>query len=167
MPRARINPGPPDVGASIDRDAGISDLAPPTLMHEPQRKPQRKPTMTISSFDDLLRSAREQAAPQRLLFVFAAAGMPDDATPEQQARFQAGQGGTLTPLMCADKTPDELRSFQHLLDESRQFDGGWDIVFVAALSGSGRVGPTASEAEAALQRMVESQRILLSWLPEC
>ena len=35
--------------------------------------------MTISSFDDLLRAAREQNEPQRLLFVFATAGVPDDA----------------------------------------------------------------------------------------
>ena len=47
--------------------------------------------MTISSFDDLLRSARDQSEPQRLLFVFTAAGMPDDATPAQRARFEAGQ----------------------------------------------------------------------------
>ena len=75
--------------------------------------------MTISNFDDLLRSAREQAQPQRLLFVFTAAGMPDDATPEQRTRFQAGQGGTLTPLMCVDKAPDELASFDALLEEAR------------------------------------------------
>jgi len=112
--------------------------------------------MTISSFDDLLRSAREQALAQRLLFVFATAGVPDDATPEQQARFQAGQGGTLTPLMCVDKTPDELASFDTLLDESRQFGQAWDIVFVAALSGSDQAAPTPADAEAPLQRMVES-----------
>lgn len=112
--------------------------------------------MTISSFDDLLRSAREQAAPQRLLFVFATAGVPDDATPEQRARFEAGQGGTLTPLMCVDKTPHELASFDALREESRQFDQPWDIVFVAAMSGSGGASPTPLDAEAPLQRMVES-----------
>lgn len=112
--------------------------------------------MSISSFDDLLRSAREQRQPQRLLFVFTAAGMPDDATAEQRARFQAGQGGTLTPLMCVDKAPDELTSFDALLQESRRFDQAWDIVFVAALAGADDLGPTPSQAEAPLQRMVES-----------
>ncbi len=110
----------------------------------------------ISSFDDLLRSAREQAQPQRLLFVFAAAGMPDDATPEQRERFQARQGGTLTPLMCVDKTPDELDSFDTLLEESQQFGQAWDLVFAAAISGSAGNGPTSTQAEAPLQRMVES-----------
>jgi len=110
----------------------------------------------ISSFDDLLRLAHEQAQPQRLLFVFAAAALPDDATPEQRARFQAGQGGTLTPLMCVDKTPGELASFAALCEESQQFGHAWDIVFAAAISGSGGSSPTSGQADAPLQRMVES-----------
>jgi hypothetical protein len=112
--------------------------------------------MTISSFDDLLHSAREQTEPQRLLFVFTTAGVPDDATAEQRAHFQAGQGGTLTPLMCVDKAPDEWASFDALLAESREFGQPWDIVFVAAMSGSKGHAPTSADAEAPLQRMVES-----------
>lgn len=112
--------------------------------------------MTISSFDDLLRSAHEQDEPQRLLFVFATAELPDDATDEQRARFEAGQGGTLTPLMCVDKSPDELASFAALCDESRQFDQSWDIVFVAAMSGRSGVAPTSAQAEAPLQGMVDA-----------
>ena len=112
--------------------------------------------MTIASFDDLLRSAREQSEPQRLLFVFTSAGVPDDATPEQRARFEAGQGGTLTPLMCVDKTPDEWASFDALAEESRQLGQPWDIVFVAAMAGRDGRSPTSVDAEAPLQRMVES-----------
>lgn len=112
--------------------------------------------MTIASFDDLLRSASQQPQAQRLLFVFTKAELPDDATPEQRARFQAGEGGTLTPLMCVDKSPDELTSFDALLEESRRAGPAWDIVFVAALSGSAGRRPTSADAEAPLQRMVES-----------
>lgn len=112
--------------------------------------------MTIESFDDLLRAATEQPQPQRLLFVFATAGIDVDATAEQKARFEAGQGGTLTPLMCVDKLPEELASFNALLEESRALAQAWDIVFVAALSGSGGVSPTSLQAEAPLQRMVDS-----------
>jgi len=112
--------------------------------------------MSISTFDDLLSAAREQTAPQRLLFVFATADVPDDASPEQRARFQAGQGGTLTPLMCVDKTPDELASFDALLEESRQLGQRWDIVFVAAMSGRDGASPTPLDAEVPLQRMVDS-----------
>ena len=112
--------------------------------------------MKISTFHELLCAAREQADSQRLLFVFAKAGVPDDATREQHQRFQAGRGGTLTPLMCVDKTPDELVSFDALLEESRQFGQAWDIVFVAALTGTGRLAPTSAQAQEPLQRMVES-----------
>lgn len=115
-----------------------------------------KPAMAISSFDELLRAAREQAQPQRLLFVFTTAGVPEDASPAQRERFQSGQGGTLTPLMCVDKTPDELLSFDALHEESRQFGQAWDIVFVAAMSGSGGGSPSSEQAEAPLQHMVES-----------
>ena len=82
--------------------------------------------------------------------------MADDATLEQRARFEAGEGGTLTPLMCVDKTPEELPSFEALLAESREFGQAWDIVFVAALGGTGGESPSTAQAEEPLQRMVES-----------
>lgn len=112
--------------------------------------------MIISTFDDLLQATREQTDPQRLLFVFASAGVPEDATREQRERFEAGLGGTLTPLMCVDKAPEELESFNALLEESRQFGQAWDIVFVAALSGTGTSSPSSAQAQEPLQRMVES-----------
>jgi hypothetical protein len=112
--------------------------------------------MHIASFQDLLHAARQQPEPQRLLFVFTSADLPGDATPEQRARFHAGQGGTLTPLMCVDKSPAELSSFGALLEESRQAGPSWDIVFVAALSGTAGCNPTSADAEEPLQRMVES-----------
>ncbi len=112
--------------------------------------------MRISSFDDLLRASRQQADAQRLLFVFAKAGVPDDATPEQRDRFRSGRGGTLSPLMCVDKLPDELSSFDALLEESRQFGQPWDIVFVASLPGSGGRAPTSEQAQEPMQQMVAS-----------
>ena len=115
--------------------------------------------MDITSFDDLLQAARAQAVPQRLLFVFANVALPDDATPAQRARFAAGQGGTLTPLMCVDKLPDELVSFEALVQEAAQFvlpDQDWGLVFAAALSGTLDRVPTSSDADAPLQRMVEA-----------
>ena len=114
--------------------------------------------MTISSFDDLLSSARAQSEHKCSagLFVFTTAGVPDDATAQQRTRFDTGRGGTLTPLMCVDKAPEDLTSFEMLLAESRQFDRAWDIVFVAALAGAAAAAPTAAMTEAALERMVES-----------
>jgi len=112
--------------------------------------------MNISSFNELLQAARQQAEPQRLLFVFAGAELPPDSTPAQRAHFEAGHGGALVPLMTLDRTPHELRSFSDLLEESRQFGDDWRIVFAAALSGSGGIAPTAELAEKSLQRMVEA-----------
>ena len=112
--------------------------------------------MSISNFGDLLRAAREQSQPQRLLFVFAKAVLPDDSTPEQRACFGAGQGGALTPLMSVDKAPEDLGTFDALVEESRQFGHDWAIVFVASLPGRDGCAPSSEEADRSLQRMIES-----------
>ena len=115
--------------------------------------------MEITCFDDLLRAAHAQPEPQRLLFVFAAAELPDDATPEQRDQFDAGHGGALVPRMCVDKAPHELDSFAALVQEAGHFDQGeWDMVFAAALPGTQHHAPTSADAEAPLQAMVESIR---------
>lgn len=112
--------------------------------------------MNIAGFEDLLRAAREQSEPQRLLFVFADVELPDDSTPEQRARFQAGDGGALVPLMSVDKKPGDMSTFSALVEESRQFGRDWAVVFVAALSGCGGRAPTDVEADQSLQRMIEA-----------
>jgi len=112
--------------------------------------------MNIASFDDLLQAARQQAEPQRLLFVFASADLPEDSTAEQRERFMAGEGGALVPIMCVDKTPDELLSFADLMQESQLFGQEWSIVFAAALSGRGGLAPTSEAAEKPLEKMVEA-----------
>jgi hypothetical protein len=112
--------------------------------------------MDIGNFDDLLRAARAQPEPQRLLFVFAAAELPEDSSPEQRARFEAGEGGALVPLMSVDKDPDDLDSFAGLEEESRQFAGDWTLVFVAGLPGRDGRAPTSAEAGRSLERMIES-----------
>jgi hypothetical protein len=112
--------------------------------------------VAVSSFDDLLRAARQQPEPQRLLFVFADAELPDDCTPEQRAHFAAGVGGALAPLMCVDKSADELETFAALVAESRAAGPEWAIVFVAGLAGRGGRAPTSEDAEAPLRRMVDA-----------
>lgn len=113
----------------------------------------------IACFGDLLDMARRQDEPQRLLFVFAETVLPEGSTAGQRARFDAGEGGALVPMMAADKAPHEVESFAALVEESRQFDRGWAVVFVAALSGRGGAMPAAAEVESALGRMVEDVRI--------
>lgn len=112
--------------------------------------------MNISNFNDLLVAAGQQPDAQRLLMVFAGAELPESASPEQEAAFKAGHGGELAPLMCVDKTPAEIGSFETLVAESAQFGHDWVIVFVAGLSGKGRQAPSSEAAEPQLQAMVEA-----------
>jgi hypothetical protein len=113
-------------------------------------------SMDIACFDDLLHAARHQPEPQRLLFVFANAVLPDDCTPEQRARFEAGEGGALAPLMSVDKAPEELNTFAALVEESLRHGPDWAVVFVASLPGRGGRAPTSHDAERSLQGMIES-----------
>lgn len=62
----------------------------------------------ITSFDDLFRMANQQASLRRLLLVFCKAEMPEDATPQQKAEFEAGEGGALVPVASLDKFPEVL-----------------------------------------------------------
>jgi len=112
--------------------------------------------MDIACFEDLLAAARAQPEPQRLLFVFAAAELPEESTAEQRARFEAGEGGALVPLMSVDKDPDDLDSFASLAQESRGFAGEWTMVFVAGLPGRNGRAPTSDESDRALQTMIEA-----------
>ena len=112
--------------------------------------------MNISTFDDLLQAARQQAQPQRLLLVFAGASLPAGATAAQRASFDAGESGELAPLMCVDKDPQALAGFQALAAEAATLGPAWALVFAAALSGSGGQPPSDSQVDAALQRLVAS-----------
>jgi hypothetical protein len=112
--------------------------------------------MNITHFNDLLQAARAQPEPQRLLFVFAGAELPADASAEQRRQFEAGEGGELAPLMCVDKSPDELAGFDALVAEAAQAGPPWAIVFTAALAGRAGVAPTSVDAEAPLRRMVDA-----------
>jgi hypothetical protein len=112
----------------------------------------------ISTFDDLLEAARMQPQPQRLLLVFVAIELPDDASPAQRSGFARGEGGALVPRMCVDKAPDELHSFAQLQQEAAQTGAEWGMVFAAALGGSAGRPPSSAEAAPVLDTMVESIR---------
>ena len=110
--------------------------------------------MDIHSFNDLLNAARAQTEPQRLLFVFVSAELPDDATDSEKQRHAQGQGGSLRPVLCVDKLPAEVLDFASLRSESERTEMQWDLVFAAGLSGRGGHPPSADEAEQPLKMMV-------------
>lgn len=110
--------------------------------------------MMLSSFDRLLHAARAQAEPQRLLFVFVTAELPDDANAAERARFAEGGGGSLRPVLCVDKLPEELEGFATLFDESQRTGQPWDLVFAAALPGHAGITPGSEDADEPLKMMV-------------
>ena len=112
--------------------------------------------MNIDNFSDLLRVARAQPLPQRLLFVFVDAVLASDANAQQRQGFEAGHGGSLVPIMCVEKSPDGLSSFEALVLEAAQFGYPWRLVFCAAMSGSSQSVPGGKEVDGALKTMVEN-----------
>lgn len=112
--------------------------------------------MNISNFEDLVQAARLQPTPQRLLLVFTRAELPDDATPQQRASFEAGEGGALVPVMCVDKAAHALASFQALASEATEVGLQWDMLFAAAMNDGGSGSAAEAAVDQALERMVES-----------
>lgn len=113
------------------------------------------PMNTSSAFEQLVAAAREQSQPQVLLFVFAGAELPANPSAAQRASFHAGAGGELTPLMCVEKTLEELSTFETLLEESRAVGPPWQVLFAAGLGGTDGLAPTPAATESALKTMVE------------
>lgn len=111
-----------------------------------------------SPFEQLIQAAAAQPEPQRLLFVFAGAELPPDATPAQRERFAAGEGGTLTPLACVDKGLEDLTTYDALVAESRYASPPWQVVFIAGLPGKGSRPPSSALVDSALHVMVGNVR---------
>jgi len=113
-------------------------------------------TMNITNFNELLAAALVQPIPQRLLFLFARAELPAEASAEQRDDFEAGNGGCLTPLMSVDKAPDAITSFSSFAAEADQMSADWEIVFVGALQSSHGHNIDTNMVDEALNRMTEA-----------
>ncbi len=110
----------------------------------------------ITDYKTLLQVGRQQNDPQRFLFVFLQASLPDDHKDEDKQRFHSGQGGELKAIMCVDKNLTELTDFADLVTESEQMGQDWSMVLVACLSGMNNISPTSEEAEQPLKVMVQT-----------
>ena len=103
--------------------------------------------MEINNFEDFLTAAKEQSTPQRLLMLYA----KSQAIP---TKSEIGQpGGTITPVMCVDKTPQEIPSFVSLKEEADSINKNWDFIFVTTMSGQPGKPPTSEEAAPHLEDM--------------
>lgn len=112
----------------------------------------------MTTFDQMVRSTAMEPIPQRLLFVFANVELPPDATESQRAQFAAGRGGVPVPLMCVDKAPQEIASFEALVAESAQMGVTWGLIFAASLAGTPEEVPTSGDAQKPLEKMIDAIR---------
>ena len=110
--------------------------------------------MQFEIYEVLILAAMAQTEPQRLLFVFAKSELPEGYTAEQQQRFEQGEGGVLSPVLCVDKLPGEVMHFHELVSESQKTGIDWDVAFVGAMAGRDGFPPMPDDAEPALQLMM-------------
>jgi len=101
----------------------------------------------ISTFTELLTAAIEQDEPQRLLFLFAKTEREDPSNNKKD------QHGTLSPVMCVDKLPEDIESFSTLTAEADSISTDWDLLITVGLSGKGGMPPSEEEAEPFLNKM--------------
>jgi len=112
--------------------------------------------ISITDYQSLLAVGRQQSEPQRFLFVFLQASLPDEHNTKDEQSFHSGQGGELNAIMCVDKDLQELTNFADLVTESKQMEQDWNLVLIACLSGKNGAQPTAAEAEPILKMMVQT-----------
>jgi len=105
----------------------------------------------VSNFQSLITAAKQQNQPQRLLFLFAKA-----ETEENDKKKSKQHRGTLSPLMCVDKLPEELTTFAAFSEEADNISPDWDFMLAVGLSGQNGIAPTTEEAEPFLNQMVDN-----------
>ena len=110
----------------------------------------------ITDYESLLAVGKQQNDPQRFLFVFLQASLPDDHDDDNAQRYHSGQGGELKAIMCVDKDLAELTDFADLVTESEQMGQNWSMVLIACLSGRNGICPSSEEAEEPLKMMVQA-----------
>lgn len=100
-----------------------------------------------SMFNELLTMANQQEQPQRLLFLFAQVEVKNPKKSKHHTQ------GTITPLMCVDKLPEELGSFDELTNEADGINKDWDFVLISGLSGQDGKAPSQDDADPYLNKM--------------
>ncbi len=103
--------------------------------------------MMSSSFKKMIQAAEAQDQPQRLLIMLAKSEVETDDKEE-------GMSGTISPVICVDKTPDEITTFEDFVSEADKINPDWDMLFIAGLTGENNQMPTTEEADPVLNKMV-------------
>ena len=92
-------------------------------------------------------AAEAQDQPQRLLIMLAKSEIETNDKEE-------GMSGTITPVICVDKTPEEITTFEDFVTEADSINADWDMMFIAGLAGENNQMPTPEEADPVLNKMV-------------
>ncbi|NVK21776.1 MAG: ribonucleotide reductase subunit alpha [Kangiellaceae bacterium] len=98
-------------------------------------------------FNELLQMARNQDQPQRMLLLFAKA---DEVKTKRKGKECKG---TIVPVMCVDKLPEELTTFEDIVNEADSVSKEWDFMLIASLSGENQITPSSEDAEPFLNQM--------------
>lgn len=101
----------------------------------------------MAYFEQFVNESKKQEPPVRILFLFAKA---TDMLTEKQTSYSSG---TIEAVMCVDKVPDSLGSFQQLVAEADGYSSAWNFIFASTLSGKEKEEPTESEVDQALHKM--------------
>jgi len=134
------------------------------LQHLTQRKRRSSTEVhhlvmdTSLGFEELLAAAAAESKPQVLLFVFAGAEPPAEATGGQRQNLSQGGSSEFTPLMCMEQEPSELTSFDAFVSDPHEVGPPWQIVFAAGLAGRDGKRPCGTVVQKALNTMMERVR---------
>ena len=102
-----------------------------------------------SSFKKMIDAAEAQEQPQRILIMLAKSEVAANDK-------EKGMSGTITPVICVDKTPDEITSFEDFVKEADSINPDWDMMFIAGLAGENNEMPTPEDADPILNNMVNN-----------
>jgi hypothetical protein len=102
----------------------------------------------ISTFAELLKEAAQQDQPQRMLFLFIKS--------EAKKNKNKHKTGTLTPLMCVDKLPEDIKDFASFSKEADSISKDWDMMMIAGLNGENGKPPSEDDAEPYLNQMANN-----------
>ena len=102
-----------------------------------------------SNFKKMIDAAQAQDQPQRILIMLAKSEV-------EESDKEKGISGTITPVICVDKTPDEITSFEDFVKEADSINSEWDMMFIAGLAGENNEMPTPEDADPILNQMVNN-----------
>jgi hypothetical protein len=105
-------------------------------------------SLMISNFTQLLQAAHDQEQPQRLLMMFAKTELA-----KGKSKNKNYQTGSISPVMCVDKLPEELTDFAALSTEADKISKEWSFIFITGLNGQNGQPPSSDDCEQYLNKM--------------